>query len=577
MFAEKLVATSEVARGVRPASLMLQGGRVVNLFTRDIIEADLLIEGDQIAAIGTGYPAGEEMIDLAGSYIIPGLIDAHIHLESTLLLPGHFAAAVLPRGTTAVIADPHEIANVLGLGGVEYMLAATENLPLDFYFMVPSCVPSTEMETAGGEITPTQVEELLDHPRVLGLAEMMNYPGVIHGDRVVAAKIAAAQQRGKPVDGHLPAMIGRDLQAYLAAGISTDHEAVSAAEALEKVSLGMRVIIREGSAARNLSDLLPAVKTAGSRWFMFGSDDKEAEELLQAGHMDEILRRAVQQGCDPLAAVEMAALNPALHYGLHRRGAVAPGYRADLAVVDDLQTFRVGLVIKDGQVVVREGELAAEVPSLPPGGELLQTVRLPRVLGAEDFALQAGPGPVPIIGIIPEQIITEKLMLEPKRAENGAIEPDLQRDIVKVAVVERHRRSGRIAVALLRGLGLRRGAIASSVAHDSHNIIVAGVDEAAMATAVNTLARCGGGFVAAESAGEVSALLPLPVAGLISPEPAAGVAAALKKVTAAARALGASPPQPFLTLSFLALPVIPHLKITDCGLFDVDSFSFVRF
>ena len=328
MFAEKLVATSEVARGVRPASLMLQGGRVVNLFTRDIIEADLLIEGDQIAAIGTGYPAGEEVIDLAGSYIIPGLIDAHIHLESTLLLPGHFAAAVLPRGTTAVIADPHEIANVLGLGGIEYMLAATENLPLDFYFMVPSCVPSTEMETAGGEITPAQVEELLDHPRVLGLAEMMNYPGVIHGDRVVAAKIAAAQQRGKPVDGHLPAMIGKDLQAYLAAGISTDHEAVSAAEALEKVSLGMRVIIREGSAARNLSDLLPAVKTAGSRWFMFGSDDKEAEELLQAGHMDEILRRAVQQGCDPLAAVEMAALNPALHYGLHRRGAVAPGYRA---------------------------------------------------------------------------------------------------------------------------------------------------------------------------------------------------------------------------------------------------------
>ncbi len=576
MFARKLTAASEVARGVRPASLMLRGGRLLDLFTREIIEADLLIKSGTVAAIGSDYPAGEQVIDLDGGYIIPGLIDAHIHLESTLLLPAQFAAVVLPHGTTAVIADPHEIANVLGIAGVDFMLEAAEKLPLDLFFMAPSCVPSTEMETAGGEITPEQVERLLDHPRVLGLAEMMNFPGVIHGDSAVAAKIAAALRRGKPVDGHLPAMGGRDLQAYLAAGISTDHEAVTAEEALEKVRCGMRVIIREGSAARNLSALLPAVKAAGSRWFMFGSDDREAGELLTVGHIDEILRRAVAQGCDPFDAVEMAALNPALHYGLVRRGAVAPGYRADLAVVDDLEDFRVRLVIKDGEVAVREGALAVEIPAHPPGEGLLRTIRLARELRADDFTLKAGPGAVPVIGLVPDQIITEKLLLEPGRGENGLIRADPQRDIIKVAVVERHRRSGRVALGLLRGLGLRRGAIASSVAHDSHNIIVAGVSEAAMAAAVNALSRTGGGFAVVDQPPAPAVLLPLPVAGLISPEPAAAVAAALEKVTAAAHALGAVPAQPFLTLSFLALPVIPHLKITDRGLFDVDSFNFIE-
>ncbi len=576
MFAKKLTAASEVARGERPAELMLRGGRVLNIFTREIGEADLLIEGGMVAALGTDYPAGERVIDLAGGYIIPGLIDAHIHLESTLLLPAQFAAVVLPHGTTAVIADPHEIANVLGETGVNYMLEAAEKLPLDLFFMAPSCVPSTDMETAGGELNPEQVERLLDHPRVLGLAEMMNFPGVIHGDEAVAAKIAAARRRGKPVDGHLPAMGGRALQAYLAAGISTDHEAVSAAEALEKVGRGMRVIIREGSAARNLSALLPAVRAAGSRWFMFGTDDKEAAELLAAGHIDEILRRAVAQGLDPFAAVEMATLNPALHYGLKRRGAVAPGYRADLVVVDDLKGFRVRLVLKDGRVAAREGAPAVEIPAHPPGEALLRTVRLAREMGPDDFAMAAGPGAVPVIGIVPEQIITEKLFLEPRRDEKGLVQADPQRDIVKVAVVERHRRSGRIALGLLRGLGLRRGAIASSVAHDSHNIIVAGVSERAMAAAVNALARSGGGFVVIDEPAGPAALLPLPVAGLISPEPAARVAAALEEVTAAAHALGAVPAQPFLTLSFLALPVIPHLKITDRGLFDVDSFSFIQ-
>ncbi len=575
LFAKEMKEISEVARGVRPASLLLKGGRVVNLFTREIQKAHVALWGSAIAGVGAGYPAGGEVIDLAGGVIIPGLIDAHIHIESTLLLPAHFAAAVLPHGTTAVIADPHEIANVLGLKGITFMLKAAENLPLDFYFMAPSCVPATEMETAGGEITAAEVEQLLDHPRMLGLAEMMNYPGVIYGDEAVAAKITAAHRRRKPVDGHLPGAGGRELQAYVAAGISTDHECISAAEALEKVSCGMKVIIREGSAARNLAALLPAVKAAGSRSFMFGSDDKEAAELLSAGHIDEILRRAVSLGCDPLDAVEMATLNPALHYGMTRRGATAPGYRADLVVVDDLENFNVQLVIKDGRVVAREGKPVTEITPDSVDRDVLDTIHLLRPLQTKDFIFRAGPGSRPVMGIVPHQIITEKLMLEPLRDESGAVQADPERDLVKIAVVERHRRSGRLALGLVKGLGLRRGAIASSVAHDSHNIVAAGVDEAAMAAAVNELARAGGGFVAVDGDAKVQALLPLPVAGLISGEPAEKVALSLARITAAARTLGAAPAQPFLTLSFLALPVIPHLKITDRGLFDVDTFSFI--
>ena len=575
LFAEALKKMSEVARGARPASLLLKGGRIVNVFTREIEEGAVALLGSAIAGVGAKYSGGDEVIDLEGGLVIPGLIDAHIHIESTLLLPAHFTAAALPHGTTAVIADPHEIANVLGEAGVAFMLGNSEGLPLDFYFMAPSCVPATDMETAGGEITPEQVERLLDHPRMLGLGEMMNFPGVILGDAAVAAKIAAAHRLGKPVDGHSPGLIGRELQAYAGAGISTDHECISAAEALEKVRCGMKVIIREGSAARNLAGLLPAVKAAGSRHFMFGTDDREAAELLSAGHMDEILRRAVALGCDPLEAVEMAALNPALHYRLARRGAVAPGYRADLVVVDDLKDFKVRLVIKDGRVAAREGKVTAATASHSIEESLLDTVRLLRPLQAADFTFKAGPGNMPVLGLIPDQIITEKLMLQPRRDEAGAVQADPGRDIIKIAVIERHRRSGRVALGLVKGLGLRRGAIASSVAHDSHNIIVAGVEEAAMAEAVNALARVGGGFAAVDGAAVVQSLLPLPVAGLISREPAERVAAALAGVTAAARNLGATPRQPFLTLSFLALPVIPHLKITDRGLFDVDKFSFI--
>ena len=534
---EQLAAVIAVARGERPAELLLKGGRIVNVFTREVAAGNVAVQGGVIAGLGEAYTEGLEEIDVAGKVLIPGLIDAHMHIESTLLLPAELARAAVPHGTTAVIADPHEIANVLGAAGVEFMFAAASGLPLDYFFTVPSCVPATAMETAGGEIDAAQAAELLRHPRVVGLAEMMNYPGVLAAAEAVLGKIAAARAGGQILDGHAPGLSGTDLQAYIGSGISTDHECVSAAEALEKVRLGMKVIIRQGSAARNLEALLPAVAQAGSSLFMLGSDDREASDLLENGHMDAILREAVAGGCDPLAAVQMASLNPALHYRLPHRGALAPGYRADLVAVDDLEQFNVTLVVKEGRVVSRDGALTAEINASVPGAAVRRSVRLARPAGPGDFAFPAaGADRVPVIGIIPGQIITEKLFLEPSRSLTGAVIADPKRDLLKLAVLERHRGSGRIGLGLVKGLGLSEGAVASSVAHDSHNLIVAGAEEEAMAKAVNTLAEMEGGFVVVDRGGAVRASLPLPVAGLMSTAPAEHVAAALKAVNAAARA-----------------------------------------
>jgi adenine deaminase len=570
---EQLAAVIAVARRERPAELLIKGGRIVNVFTREVAAGNVAVQGGVIAGVGEAYTEGLEEIDVAGKVLIPGLIDAHIHIESTLLLPAELARAVVPHGTTAVIADPHEIANVLGVAGVEFMFAAAAGLPLDYFFTVPSCVPSTAMETAGGEIGAAQVAELLRHPRVVGLAEMMNYPGVLAAAEPVLGKIATARAGGLILDGHAPRLGGTDLQAYIGSGISTDHECVSAAEALEKVRLGMKVIIRQGSAAKNLEALLPVVAQAGSSMFMLGSDDREVSDLLEKGHMDDILREAVAGGCDPLAAVQMASLNTALHYRLPRRGALAPGYRADIVAVDDLEQFNVALVVKDGRVVSRDGVLTVEIDAPLSGGAVRRSIRLARPAEPGDFTIpDRGAERVPVIGVIPGQIVTEKLFLEPTRSQTGAIIADPERDLLKLAVLERHRRSGRIGLGLVKGLGLREGAVASSVAHDSHNLIVAGVEEEAMARAVNTLVEMEGGFVVVDRGGAVRASLPLPVAGLMSTAPAEHVAAALQELDAAARAQGARPEHLFQTLSFLALPVIPHLKLTDYGLVDVDSF-----
>jgi adenine deaminase len=565
----------EVARGEREADLLLKNGQVVNVFSGEIIETNLAIEDGMIAALSRDYTGGRKEINLNGKYLVPGLIDAHLHIESTLLLPAELARVITPHGTTTVIHDPHEVANVLGLAGVELMLESSRGLPCDFLATAPSCVPATIMETAGNELNSAEIETLLDNHQVVGLGEMMNYPGVTAGDEAVLQKIVAAHRRGKVVDGHAPGLTGAALQAYLAAGISSDHECLSAKEALEKLRCGMKVILRHGSASSSLAELLPLVRAETVDLFMFGSDDREAADLLERGHLDDLLRSAVALGGDPLQLIRIATLNAARHYRLYDRGALAPGYRADIAAFDNLKDFRAGLVIKNGQVVAEEGKLVSDLPRPKVPQFALNSMHLARQPGARDFVIKTENDTLPVIGVIPGQINTEYLTIAVKKNAAGEVVADQANGLCKIAVVERHQSSGRIAVALIKGLGLRAGAIASSVAHDSHNIIVAGVEEEAMAAAVSELVRLGGGFVVCGKDQEILATLPLPLAGLISTEPATVVADQMRKLLAAARSLGIELPQPFITLAFMALPVIPALKITDQGLFDVEKFSFL--
>ena len=564
-----------VARGDREAELLLRNARLINVFSGELVEANLAIEGEMIAALGREYTSGREEIDLEGMYLVPGLIDAHLHIESTLLMPAELARIVTPHGTTAIIHDPHEMANVLGIDGVKMMLDASQGLSCDFFATAPSCVPATIMETAGSELNTADIEALLDLPEVVGLGEMMNYPGVINGDEAVLLKIAAAHRRGKVVDGHAPALAGAALQAYLAAGISSDHECLTAVEAKEKLSCGMKIIIRHGSASSSLAELLPLVNANRVDLFMFGSDDRDAAELLERGHLNDLLRRAVALGGDPLQLIRIATLNAARHYRLFDRGALAPGFRADIVAFDNLIDFRAGLVIKNGRIVAEKGQLLVDLPSASVPQFALNSMHLARRPEAQDFIMKTENNTLPVIGVIPGQINTEHLTTAVKKNAQGEVVADPATRINKIAVVERHRSSGRIAVALIKGLGLREGAIASSVAHDSHNIIVAGVEEEAMAAAVSELVRIGGGFVVCGKNKEIRATLPLPLAGLISTEPATVVADQMRELLAAAHSLGTELPQPFMTLAFMALPVIPALKITDQGLFDVEKFSFL--
>jgi adenine deaminase len=548
-----------VARGDEPADLVVQGGRVFSVFTREWLETDVAVVDGFVA--GLGDYAGKETLDAAGRYVVPGFVDAHMHLETPKLLPDQFARLVLPFGTTAVVADPHEIANVLGTDGVHWLLDACDGIPLDVWFMASSCVPASDFESPRRALTTGDLEALLRRRRVLGLAEMMNFPGVIRGDERELAKLALARH----VDGHAPGVLGRDLNAYAAAGIRSDHEAYTAEEGRARLRTGMWLLVREGSAARNLAALVPLLAEYGPARIAFCTDDREPEHIAEDGHVNSLVRDSVAAGIPPEDALLCATLNPATWHGLTHLGAVAPGYQADILLLPDLDRFVPDTVLKAGRPV-------GEIPRREVPDWVRQTVRI-GALGPEMFRVPWSGGRAKVIGLVPGQIVTESLVDELTHRAGEAI-ADPARDLAKIAVVERHLATGRIGLGFVRGFGLQRGALASTVAHDAHNLVVVGMSDAAMALAVRRLANIGGGIIAVDGA-EVVAELPLPVAGLLSDAPLEDVVARSRALVEAARELGSHVEAPFQLLSFLALSVIPSLKITDRGLIDVDRFELV--
>jgi adenine deaminase len=547
------------ARGDAPPDLVITGARVFSAFTREWLEGDVAIAGGRIA--GIGEYAGGERVDARGRFLVPGFIDAHVHLESSKLTPAEFARTVVPHGTTAVVCDPHEVANVLGRAGVEWMLEATEGLPLDVFVMAPSCVPASDFESPGCPLTPADMEAILRHPRAIGVAEMMNFPAVIAGDPQVLARLDVPG--ATHADGHAPGVSGRALNAYIAAGIRSDHEATAYEEALEKRRRGMWVLLREASNAHNLRDLLPLVKRYGPEHCAFCTDDREPDFLYREGHIDQMCRVAVEEGIAPEDALLMATLHPARCHGLLDRGAIAPGLRADLVLLDDLERFHPAQVYKDGALVK-----AFDGPPIPD--RVRGTMRCGPLDG---FEIPAGPARVRVIEIVPGQLLTHALEERPA-VHDGAIVADPERDLAKIAVVERHHATGRVGKGLVRGFGLREGAFASTVAHDAHNLVVVGVDDADMSACARRLQELGGGIAVARG-GHVRGELALPVAGLLSDRPVEEVVARLEELQAMLREQGVRDGAPFMTLSFLALSVIPALKITDRGLVDVERFELV--
>ena len=564
MLREELI---RVARGEVEADLVLKNARLVNVFSGDVHVTDVAIARSLVAGLGDYHATNQ--IDLAGRYLAPGFIDGHVHIESSMLSVPEFGRAVVPRGTTTVVADPHEIANVFGLDGVRYILETSKYNPLSVYVMAPSCVPATSLETAGSSLSAEDIAPLLGDKWVLGLAEMMNYPGVLFCDPAVLAKIEAAA--GQAVDGHAPGLSGLDLSAYVAAGVASDHECTTVEEAREKLRLGMHIMIREGSTARNLRDLLPLVTPENARRCMLVTDDRHPSDLIREGHLDFLLRQAVSQGLDPILAIQMVTINPAEYFGLADKGAVVPGRRADLVVLSDLQDIRAEMVFRGGQLVAQDGQVLPG--AIRPATTALRSSINVAPLAADSFRVPAAGSRVRVIGVVPGQIVTEKLMLSPRVVDGEAV-ADVERDLLKLAVVERHLASGRVGVGFAHGFGLRRGAIASSVAHDSHNLIVLGTNDADMLAAVQEVARMRGGLVAVVE-GKVACAVPLPIAGLMSDQPLSTVSAQLEALLASTRELGCTLHDPYMSLSFLALPVIPALKLTDRGLVDVTQFRFV--
>lgn len=566
-----------VARGAEPADLVLRNARLVNVLSGEVYPTGIAIAGGCIAGLGDRYQ-GRRTLDLEGRFVCPGFLDAHVHIESSLVPPAEFARAVVPRGVTTVITDPHEIANVLGLEGIRFMLRDAERAPLDVFVNAPSCVPATELETSGARLDAADLSSLLGEKGILGLAEVMNFPAVVAGREEVLAKLRVF--RGLPVDGHCPGLSGPALNAYAAAGIRSDHESTTPEEALEKLRLGFTVFLREATNARNLRALLPMLTPANEPRTCFCTDDRQPADLLEEGSIDHLVRTAIADGIDPVTAIRMATLHPARHYGLDDRGAVAPGRRADLVVFSALACPEAEIVLRAGEIVARDGRMVEDRPSAATetggGGfnALANTVRIdPDRL---DFTVRVparGGRRLRVIGVVPDQLLTESLILE-ARVEDGQAVADPCRDLLKMAVVERHGGSNETGLGFVKGVGLHRGAIAGTVAHDHHNLVVIGADDVSMRTAARALAASGGGFAAALGE-EVLALVPLPIAGLMSDRPIEEVRDRMRELLEAARGLGASLREPFMAMSFLALEVIPKLKLTDVGLVDVERFEVV--
>jgi adenine deaminase len=552
-----------VAGGHRPADLLLKNARIINTFVGEIEQGDVVICGDTIAGVGD-YDKANEIIDLQGTFLAPGLINGHTHIESSMLHPARYAQAVVPRGTLAVVTDLHEIANVCGSRGVRFVTDLARRLPLDMLFMAPSCVPATQLETSGAKISSREVKRILGHPRIIGLGEMMDFPGVIKGDEEVLKKIAAS--KGKVIDGHAPGLAGKELNAYLSAGILSDHESTTLEEGKEKLRRGMYLMIREGSSEKNLDTLLPLVTDNTYKRCFFVVDDRSCSDLLKEGDIDAVVRKAIGLGLDPVRAIQMATINPAEYFRLYDRGAIAPGYMANFITITDLSKLEIDAVFYRGKPVAKQGRPLFLPPSVAL--ELRDTVRM-KSPTAKSLRIAPTDETYPIIEIVPGQIVTKKAV-EKVKIVDGTVVSDVDRDVLKLVVVERHRSSGNVGLGMVRGFGLKKGALASSVAHDSHNIIAVGTNDFDILKAIEEIKTLQGGLVVCANL-EVLASLPLPIAGLLSPEPLNVVASQYEKVEQAAANLGNLPPSPFSILSFLALPVIPELRLTDLGLVDVNE------
>jgi adenine deaminase len=546
-----------VAKGELPADLLLANARVVNVFTGEVEAGNVAVCGERIAGVGD-YHQAKEVLDLGGKYIAPGLINGHIHPESSMLDIGQYARAVVPHGTTTLVTDLHEIANVCGLEGMRYVLDCARSLPLNLFLMAPSCVPATRLETSGASLGAEEVRQVLHWKECIGLGEVMNFAGVIGGDEEVLKKIGFA--RGKIIDGHAPGVTGKNLSAYIAAGIYSDHESVSLDEAEEKLRQGMFIMIREGSSEKNLDVLLPLVTNKTYKRCLFVVDDRSCVDLLKDGDIDGVVRKAIRQGLDPVRAIQLATINPADYFRLKGLGAIAPGYMGDLIVLSDLSQLQIEMVFYRGHLVAREGKPLFPSPQAT-GKAPTNTVNI-KPFTIEALKLSPSGEAEPIIEIVPGQIITRKRM--------GKIRsiPDLERDILKLVVVERHKATGNIGVGLVSGFGLKRGALASSIAHDSHNVIAVGTNDQDIFTAIKEIERLQGGLVAA-AGGKILASLALPIAGILSDEPLEAVVFKLEGLEKIAAELGTKLPSPFAPLSFLALPVIPEIRLTDLGVVEV--------